>query len=90
HMLIDFGELDKIFKEEVYDFLDHAFLIWKDDPNVETYKKLGSKVRILDYSPTVEYLAEFIYNKLIDRIPDLAAVEVVESMDNAATWKVGI
>ncbi len=89
HMLIDFGEIDKVFKTEVYDFLDHSFLIYKDDPNVELYKQLSSRVRVLDFSPTAEYIAKFIFERLVKHIPTLVAVEVIESANNSAIWRVG-
>ena len=88
HMLMDFGEIDKIFKSEVYDFLDHSFLICKDDPNVETYKTLSPRVRVLDYSPTAEYLSKFIFDRLYPKMKSLVEVEVIESMDNSAKWRI--
>src|SRR5690606_38034381 len=56
-MVIDFGDLKKIVKEEIVDVFDHATVFNKNTPHVELAKELeqrGHHVILVDYQPTSE------------------------------------
>ena len=54
-MVIDFGDLKKIVKEEIVDKFDHATVFNKNTPHVELAKELQKRdhnVILVDYQPT--------------------------------------
>lgn len=56
-MVIDFGDLKKIVKEEIVNPFDHATVFNKNTPHVELADELsdrGHKVILADYQPTSE------------------------------------
>ncbi|MEJ2162631.1 MAG: 6-carboxytetrahydropterin synthase, partial [Robiginitalea sp.] len=56
-MVIDFGDLKEIVKEEVVDPFDHATVFNKNTPHVQlasTLKESGHKIILADYQPTSE------------------------------------
>lgn len=75
-MVVDF----KKFKESIQplvDFLDHSFMIAKDDKRLKEVQKSGKKVLVLqekgfekfNYNPTAEAIAYYIYSCLKIRLP---------------------
>ncbi|MCP4976006.1 MAG: 6-carboxytetrahydropterin synthase, partial [Maribacter sp.] len=56
-MVIDFGDLKKIVKEEIVNPFDHATIFNKNTPHLELAKELmgrDHKVILADYQPTSE------------------------------------
>ena len=71
-MVIDFGDLKKIVKDEVVDVLDHATLFNKNTPHLELAKELqsrGMKVILTDYQPTSEMMVIDFAEKIKKRLP---------------------
>ena len=64
-MLIDFKEI-KSLKEWIDTDLDHASIMWKEDPLIEDLKKHNQKLFITEKNPTSEHIAEIILNKAIE------------------------
>ena len=85
NMIMDFDDIKEKFKF-IENEIDHAFLISKNDPHLNQIKELGLKLVILDYLPTVEYIAYWIYKKFKPIVPYLYKVTVVESKDNEASY----
>ncbi|MDR0717550.1 MAG: 6-carboxytetrahydropterin synthase [Azoarcus sp.] len=58
-MVMDFGEVKRIAREEVIERWDHAFLAWRGDTRVVEFLASlpGHKTVILDAVPTAENLA---------------------------------
>jgi 6-pyruvoyltetrahydropterin/6-carboxytetrahydropterin synthase len=61
--VMDFGDLKSTLKELV-EKLDHAFLYEKGDPIGQFIKGQGLKVVELDFAPTAENLAKYVYDFL--------------------------
>jgi len=59
-MVLDFGQIKQIAKEQLVDLWDHAFLVARADTEVLNFlnKLPNHKTVILDEIPTVENLAE--------------------------------
>jgi 6-pyruvoyltetrahydropterin/6-carboxytetrahydropterin synthase len=58
-MVIDFGDLKEIIKEEIVEPFDHATVFNKNTPHVELAKELsdrGHDVILVDYQPTSEMM----------------------------------
>lgn len=74
NILIDFKVLKKAVNE-VMDYLDH-----KDLNEIEEFK---------NESPSSEFIAKFIYNKIRETIPQVSRVDVWEtSTSRASYWEI--
>jgi 6-pyruvoyltetrahydropterin/6-carboxytetrahydropterin synthase len=71
-MVIDFGDLKKIVKEEIVDVFDHATVFNQNTPHIELAKELqdrGHHVILVDYQPTSE-------NMVIDFAAEIFALRI--------------
>ena len=71
-MVIDFGDLKKIVKEQIVDVFDHATVFNKNTPHVELaleLKNRGHHVILVDYQPTSENMVIDFAKKIQDRLP---------------------
>jgi 6-pyruvoyltetrahydropterin/6-carboxytetrahydropterin synthase len=91
-MVIDFGDLKKIVKEEVVDPFDHATVFNKNTPHLELAKELedrGHKVILADYQPTSENMVIDFANKIKGRLPQsiqLHSIKLRETETAYAEW----
>ena len=91
-MVIDFGDLKKIVKEEIVDVFDHATVFNKNTPHVELAKELetrGHNVLLVDYQPTSEMMVIDFAGKIKKRLPDsvqLHALKLQETDTSYAAW----
>jgi 6-pyruvoyltetrahydropterin/6-carboxytetrahydropterin synthase len=91
-MVIDFGDLKKIVKEEVVDPFDHATVFNKNTPHIELAKELedrGHKVILADYQPTSENMVIDFAAKIKARLPDnisLHSLQLRETETAFAEW----
>ncbi len=91
-MVIDFGDLKKIVKQNIVDVFDHATVFNKNTPHVELAKELqdrGHNVILVDYQPTSENMildfAEMIQSRLPKHI-DLFSLKLQETETSFAEW----
>lgn len=86
-MLIDFQEL-KALKTWVDDQLDHATLLWENDPMREYIQNSGQRLFLTKKNPTSEHIAEVILNEAIRLFENsrikVACVEVNETCTTGA------
>ncbi|KAA3624649.1 MAG: 6-carboxytetrahydropterin synthase [Flavobacterium sp.] len=91
-MVIDFGDLKKIVKEEIVDVFDHATVFNKNTPHVELAKELetrGHNVLLVDYQPTSEMMVIDFASKIKKRLPDsvqLHSLKLQETDTSYAAW----
>ncbi len=91
-MVIDFGDLKKIVKEEIVDVFDHATVFNQNTPHIELAKELkerGHHVILVDYQPTSENMVIDFANKIKRRLPhgiDLYALRLQETESSYAEW----
>ena len=91
-MVIDFGDLKKIVKEEIVDLFDHATVFNKNTPHVELAKELqvrGHHVLLVDYQPTSEMMVIDFAKKIKARLPkniQLFAIKLQETETSYAEW----
>lgn len=91
-MVIDFGDLKKIVKEEVVDPFDHATVFNKNSPHVELAKELESRghdVILADYQPTSEMMIQDFAKKIGNRLPNnikLYSLRLRETDTSYAEW----
>jgi len=91
-MVIDFGDLKKIVKEEIVDKFDHATVFNKNTPHVELAKELtdrGHNVILADYQPTSENMVIDFAAKIRSRLPEnikLFSLRLQETDTSFAEW----
>jgi len=91
-MVIDFGDLKKIVKEEIVDQFDHATVFNKNTPHVELAKELmdrGHNVILADYQPTSENMVIDFAAKIKARLPEnirLHSLKLQETDTSFAEW----
>ena len=94
-MVIDFGDLKKIVKEDIVDVFDHATVFNKNTPHVELAKELsdrGHNVLLVDYQPTSEMMVIDFASKIKARLPQnikLHALKLQETETSFAEWYAG-
>jgi len=91
-MVIDFGDLKEIVKQEVVDPFDHATVFNRNTPHVElaeTLEKSGHKVILADYQPTSENMVIDFAHKIRARLPEsleLHSLKLRETGTAYAEW----
>ena len=91
-MVIDFGDLKKIVKEEIVDKFDHATVFNKNTPHVELAKELtdrGHNVILANYQPTSENMVIDFAAKIKSRLPEniaLFSLKLQETETSFAEW----
>ncbi len=91
-MVIDFGDLKKIVKDEIVDVFDHATVFNKNTPHVELameLEKRGHSVLLVDYQPTSEMMVIDFAEKIRRRLPDnikLHSLKLRETATSFAEW----
>ncbi len=91
-MVIDFGDLKKIVKEDIVDKFDHATVFNKNTPHVELAKELeqrGHNVILVDYQPTSEQMVIDFAAKIKARLPEnikLHSLKLQETDTSFAEW----
>jgi 6-pyruvoyltetrahydropterin/6-carboxytetrahydropterin synthase len=91
-MVIDFGDLKKIVKEEIVTQFDHATVFNKNTPHVELANELtqrGHKVILADYQPTSENMVVDFAVKIKARLPEgikLHSLKLQETETSFAEW----
>ncbi|THD69220.1 6-carboxytetrahydropterin synthase [Robertkochia marina] len=91
-MVIDFGDLKKIVKEEIVDKFDHATVFNKNTPHIELAKELeerGHNVILVNYQPTSEEMIIDFAAKIKARLPEnitLHSLKLQETETSFAEW----
>lgn len=91
-MVIDFGDLKKIVREEVVEPFDHATIFNKNTPHVELATELesrGHKVILADYQPTSENMVIDFAGRIGRRLPKhirLYSLKLRETETAFAEW----
>ncbi len=91
-MVIDFGDLKKIVKDEIVDVFDHATVFNQNTPHVELAKELsdrGHNVLLVDYQPTSEMMVIDFAEKIRNRLPSsitLHSLKLQETDTSFAQW----
>ncbi|ETN94750.1 6-pyruvoyltetrahydropterin/6-carboxytetrahydropterin synthase [Zhouia amylolytica] len=91
-MVIDFGDLKKIVKEDIVDIFDHATVFNKNTPHIELAKELqdrGHNVILVDYQPTSENMVIDFAHKISARLPEnikLHSLKLQETETSFAEW----
>ncbi len=91
-MVIDFGDLKKIVKEEIVDIFDHATVFNQNTPHIELANELKNRdhdVILVDYQPTSENMVIDFADKIKKRLPatvTLHSLRLQETETSYAEW----
>lgn len=91
-MVIDFGDLKTIVREEVVDPFDHATVFNRNTPHLELANELlerGHKVILADYQPTSENMVVDFADRIGRRLPKevrLHSLKLRETETAFAEW----
>jgi len=91
-MVVDFGDIKKIVKEEIVDIWDHAVLVNGDSPHKllgESLENQGHKVIFCKYQPTCENMLYDIAAKIQSKLPNhvqLAYLKLHETENSYGEW----
>ena len=91
-MVIDFGDLKKIVKEDIVDVFDHSMVFNKNTPHIEMANdliSLGHHVLLVDYQPTTEMMIIDFAKKIKKRLPEtiqLHSLKLQETATSYAEW----
>lgn len=91
-MVIDFGDLKKIVKEEIVDQFDHATVFNQNTPHIELANELKSRdhhVILVDYQPTSENMVVDFAKRITSRLPkniQLFSLKLQETETSFAEW----
>lgn len=94
-MVMDFGDLKTIVKEEVVEQFDHATIFNRHTPHLELAKELsnrGHKVILAEYQPTSENMVIDFAKKISSRLPEhvrLHSLKLRETETAYAEWYAG-
>lgn len=91
-MVIDFGDLKKIVKQEIVEVFDHAIVFNKNTPHATlgaSLKEEGHNVLLVDYQPTSEMMVIDFAKKIKARLPEnikLHSLKLQETATSFAEW----
>jgi 6-pyruvoyltetrahydropterin/6-carboxytetrahydropterin synthase len=74
NMVTDFNDIKRVVKGWIDRELDHKMIFRHDDPLVPVFKSMGEPMYLLESNPTVERIAQLIFD--ISREQGLAVVRV--------------
>lgn len=91
-MVVDFGDIKKVVKEEIVDLWDHAVLVNGNSPHLDLGKDLearGHKVIFCAFQPTCENMLYEIAAKIKSKLPNhvqLAYLKLHETENSYGEW----
>ncbi|PZX19436.1 6-pyruvoyltetrahydropterin/6-carboxytetrahydropterin synthase [Breznakibacter xylanolyticus] len=90
-MVMDFGELKAIVKDEILDRLDHAILVSDRAPvnDIANLSQMAERLIVVDYQPTCENMLVDFAQRIAARLPErvmLHSLRLNETATSYAEW----
>jgi 6-pyruvoyltetrahydropterin/6-carboxytetrahydropterin synthase len=90
-MVIDFGDLKRIVKDELVDRFDHSLVVYKEAPHEKLLglKEMYNRHHVVDFQPTCENLVIHFAQKILPLLPagiKLKNVKLYETSTSYAEW----
>jgi 6-pyruvoyltetrahydropterin/6-carboxytetrahydropterin synthase len=86
NMVADFTDIKRIVKGWIDRELDHKMILRKDDPLAEALRQLGEPMYLLESNPTVERIAQLIFDMSREQGLPVSRVTVWETPTSWATY----
>jgi 6-pyruvoyltetrahydropterin/6-carboxytetrahydropterin synthase len=89
NMVCDFSDIKRIVKGWIDRELDHKMILRRDDALVKPLLELGEPVFLVDSNPTVELIAQLIFDYAHSQGLPVVSVKVWETPTSWATYGAG-
>ena len=86
NMVADFSDIKRIVKGWIDRELDHKMILRHDDPLADALRKMGEPMYLLESNPTVERIAQLIFDKSREQGLPVSRVTVWETPTSWATY----
>jgi 6-pyruvoyltetrahydropterin/6-carboxytetrahydropterin synthase len=86
NMVADFTDIKRIVKGWIDRELDHKMILRKDDPLAASLRQLGEPMYLLESNPTVERIAQLIFDMSREQGLPVSRVTVWETPTSWATY----
>jgi len=86
NMVADFTDIKRIVKGWIDRELDHKMILRQDDPLAEALRQLGEPMYLLESNPTVERIAQLIFDTSREQGLPVSRVTVWETPASWATY----
>lgn len=86
NMVADFTDIKRIVKGWIDSELDHKMILRRDDPLAEALRQLGEPMYLLESNPTVERIAQLIFDMSREQGLPVSRVTVWETPTSWATY----
>ena len=86
NMVADFTDIKRIVKGWIDSELDHKMILRRDDPLAEALRQLGEPMYLLESNPTVERIAQLIFDTSREQGLPVSRVTVWETPTSWATY----
>ena len=86
NMVADFTDIKRIVKGWIDRELDHKMILRKDDPLAGALRQLGEPMYLLESNPTVERIAQLIFDMSREQGLPVSRVTVWETPTSWATY----
>ena len=88
NMVADFSDIKRIVKGWIDRELDHRMILRQDDPLAAVLRDMGEPMYLLESNPTVERIAQLIFDVSRDQGLPVSRVTVWETPTSWATYSV--
>jgi 6-pyruvoyltetrahydropterin/6-carboxytetrahydropterin synthase len=86
NMVADFTDIKRIVKGWIDRELDHKMILRKDDPLADALRQMGEPTYLLESNPTVERIAQLIFDISREHGLPVSRVTVWETPSSWATY----
>jgi 6-pyruvoyltetrahydropterin/6-carboxytetrahydropterin synthase len=86
NMVADFTDIKRVVKGWIDRELDHKMILREDDPLAQALRQLGEPMYLLDSNPTVERIAQLIFDMSREQGLPVSRVTVWETPTSWATY----
>ncbi len=86
NMVADFTDIKRVVKGWIDRELDHKMILRRDDPLAEALRQLGEPMYLLESNPTVERIAQLIFDTSREQGLPVSRVTVWETPTSWATY----
>jgi 6-pyruvoyltetrahydropterin/6-carboxytetrahydropterin synthase len=86
NMVADFTDIKRIVKGWIDRELDHKMILRKDDPLADALRQMGEPTYLLESNPTVERIAQLIFDMSREQGLPVSRVTVWETPTSWATY----
>jgi 6-pyruvoyltetrahydropterin/6-carboxytetrahydropterin synthase len=85
-MVLDFGDLKKIVRENIVDVFDHVLVLNETDSRKEKLSMIDTKLILTSYQPTAENLMLDFVDRIKDKLPPDVSLHSLKLRETATSF----